>query len=221
MAQTGCYSAGGGRGRSKECCTGGDRRGMEETMEAARTVARNAAYEAAYEAAKEAAKAAAEGMLISRDWELVGRAAARASLRYVIAIEETIHKIVSLSPSIMRMKRMNEEECINQLLNVDFQSLTKMNVGGKCWFFAQVWNLIKLAGLLTESFKKFTDRLSMCGETVHRFGEWMMGATYSPTDLIATCEEIVHLPKPLWLIVYSYLSPPSAEEIREEILSLI
>lgn len=190
---------------------------LMEARDVALTGAKNAAEKAASQIAKKSAK-----------WQTVGIEAARASLLYIITNEEKIYSAVRAKLDGIKMpKTVDWKNAID--ISIDVERLERMNLGGRCWYFSRVWNLIticRLAGTaagaaVEECEKKFFATASKSG--VGEFVSWMIGCTYSRSEFLTSVMAIhpQFILPPLWEIVYEFLSAPSDGLRKREILSLI
>ena len=152
--------------------------------------------------------------------------AARASLHYTISDEETIYSAISLPLRGAEMPaKINYQRTTRNMLTLDCAEFGRINLGGRCWYLSRVWGLMCLAPPVTSKRckKKFFDFVSRCeDEMVGSFVEWITSPHFSRQEFLHCMQTFLHsLPPPLWDIVYGYLAAPSADLVRQKILSLI
>ena len=176
---------------------------------------------AALNAIKNAAKAG--------DWAMVGIEAARMSLRYTISNEETIYsEIMSKARSSFGTKMLDsvDRKCaIDKMMTLNLSSFTEINLGWQCWYLSRVWGLMRLAEAATfqECKKNFLGLVPKCRiKEIADFVQWMIGPDYERADFLEMVQKLVKtLLPPLISLVYDYLAPPSADLVRQKILSFI
>ena len=141
----------------------------------------------------------------------------RASFTFIISNEEIIDSSIAESQEITTSDTVDRRMVIDIMLAPDLVQFEEMNLGGRCWYLARMWRLV---AEMEECWKNFFDLVSRCNNPViDRFVSRMTAPGYSRAQFLKLLRE--PLPPPLLAIVYDYLAAPSADSIREEILSLI
>ena len=155
------------------------------------------------------------------NWHMVGTEAGRASLRHIISNEESIYSAIAEELRGIKMTNtVDRKQVVDDMLSINLSKFKEMNLGGRCWYLARIWNLITEFG---ECKKGFFDFVCKCNDwTIYKFVTWIIGPGYSCAHFVKLIRGGVNgLPPSLLAIVYSYLAVPPAHFIRREILRLI
>lgn len=145
--------------------------------------------------------------------------AAKIAWKYAITNEEKITAAISSKlQGVERRTTFDRDMAFNHLL-LDGKDLGTMILPARCWYFTRVYQIVSFDPFYKRKFLKLVPQH---GSVVTEFIEWIIGVKYSVFDLQKLCTEISFiLPSVLVSIVYAFVAPPTREEVKRTLLSLI